>query len=192
MMGKGFFARSALGRSLWGFRREVAWVAVFSTFANVLVLTPTLYMLQVYDRVMLSGSELTLLALTAITVLFFLVMGFAEWVRSRLLVRAGARLDVALNTQVFNASFESNLGRPARNPVQSFNDLTTLRQFLTGNGAFAFFDTPWSLLYIAVLFVMHPWLGWAAVGFALLMSAVPFAGHRLLGLWLEAAQDAGV
>jgi ATP-binding cassette subfamily C exporter for protease/lipase len=84
------FQRSELGRALWTFRREAAWVALFSFIANMLMLTPTLYMLQVFDRVMVSGNALTLLALTALTVFLFLVMGFAEWVRSRLLVRASA------------------------------------------------------------------------------------------------------
>ena len=83
---QGFFARSVLGRALWRFRREFVWVGVFSFFVNLLALTPTLYMLQVFDRVMVSGSGLTLIGLTAITVGFFLCMGFAEWVRSRLLV----------------------------------------------------------------------------------------------------------
>ena len=185
----GVFSRSDLGRVLWGFRRELAWVAVFSMFANVLMLTPTLYMLQVFDRVMLSGSELTLLALTAIMLLFFAVMGFAEWVRSRLLVRAGARFDQALNTRVFNATYGARLSGAARNPLQPLGDLTQLRQFLTGNGIFALVDTPWSVLYIAVLFMMHPWLGWMSIAFCIVQL-----GLALLGNWLtmrrhRSAQD---
>ena len=103
------FERSELGRVMWTFRREAAWVALFSLVANLLMLTPTLYMLQVYDRVMISGNPLTLLALTVLTVFLFLVMGFAEWVRSRLLVRASAAFDARLSTRVFRASFEARL-----------------------------------------------------------------------------------
>ena len=91
-----FFDRSELTQVLWSFRREFLIVGLFSMVANVLMLSPTLYMLQVYDRVMLSRSELTLLAMSLITLFLFGVMAFAEWMRSRVLVRAGVQLDAAL------------------------------------------------------------------------------------------------
>ena len=142
-----------LGRSILSFKREFWWVGAFSFFANVLMLAPTLYMLQVFDRVMLSQNEFTLISLTLITTLFFAVMAFAEWVRSRLLVRAGVRFDAYLNSRVFKASFDAQLNQSSANPIQSFSDLTNLRQFLTGNGIFAVFDTPWTPVYIVVLFI---------------------------------------
>ena len=175
----GFFQRSVLGRCMWTFRKEFFWVVVFSMFANLLMLTPTLYMLQVFDRVLVSGSETTLLALSAIAIFFFLVMGFAEWIRSRLLVRAGARLDEALNTQLFKATFEAALARGSRNPQQPFNDLTQVRQFLTGPGIFALVDTPWTPVYLGVLFLMHPWLGWTAMFFMLPMALLAVLANRL-------------
>ena len=180
---------SPLGQCLWTFRREFFWVCVFSLFANVLMLTPTLYMLQVFDRVMLSGSQLTLFALTGIMVVFFLVMGFAEWVRARLLVRAGARLDEALNARVFEASFDARLTGAKGNPLQALTDLTQLRQFLTGNGIFALVDTPWTVVYIGVLFLMHPWLGWAAVGFTAVQLLLALAGHWLTSRRHKQAQE---
>jgi ATP-binding cassette subfamily C exporter for protease/lipase len=179
-----FFRRSELGRAMWSFRREFAWVGLFSLVANLLMLTPTLYMLQVFDRVLVSGSALTLAALTALSVFLFLVMGFAEWVRSRLLVRASAALDQALSTRVFQASFEARLRNTmqagGRLPQQALGDLTGLRQFLTGNGVFAFFDMPWTLIYIAVLFLMHPWLGWAAIVFSIIQCTAAVWGHRIV------------
>jgi ATP-binding cassette, subfamily C, bacterial exporter for protease/lipase len=184
--------RSALARALWTFRREFLWVGVFSFFANLLSLTPTLYMLQVFDRVMISGSGLTLLGLTFFTVLFFVCMGFAEWVRSRLLVRAGVKFDERLSGPVFRASFESRLQGSSAKPMQAFADLNQLRQFLTGNGTFAFFDTPWTLVYIGVLFLMHPVLGWSAVGFSLLLCTLAFVSQRLTTPRHEAANDAVV
>jgi len=187
--GAGFFQRSALGRTLASFRRELLWIAVFSFFANVLLLTPTLYMMQVFDRVMASGSEYTLAALTLIMVLFFAVMAFAEWVRSRLLVRAGARFDQALNNHVFNASFETSLGGNTRHQLQAFNDLTNLRQFLSGNGAFALVDTPWTPVYIGVLFLMHPWLGWASIVFAVVMLTLAVLGNRVTAKHFEQVQE---
>lgn len=175
-----FRANGELARFLLRFRREAAWVAVFSFFANVLMLTPTLYMLQLFDRVLLSGNRLTLLGLTLIAVGFFLVMGFAEWIRSRLLVRAGARFDEALSQRVFGAGFGQSFREGGRNPTQHLTDLTTLRQFLSGSGPFAFFDLPWALIYIGVLYLMHPWLGHAAVLFSIVMLAVALAGNHLV------------
>ncbi len=161
-----FFDRSALSRQLWEFRREFLWVGIFSMIANVLMLTPTIYMLQVYGRVMKSGSELTLLMVTFFLMFFYAVMAFAEWLRSRLLVRAGVRLDEALNSLVFNASFEAYLNRARHNVAEAFSDLTNIRQFLTANGVIAFFDTPWTPIYIAVIFLLSPFLGWLSIFFA--------------------------
>jgi ATP-binding cassette, subfamily C, bacterial exporter for protease/lipase len=187
--GGGFFQRSELGRTLYTFRREFKWMVVFSFFANVLLLTPTLYMMQVFDRVMVSGSEYTLAALTLFMVVFFGVMAFAEWLRSRLLVRAGARFDQALNAKVFNASFETSLNGNSRNQLQAFNDLTNLRQFLTGNGIFALVDTPWTAVYIGVLFLMHPWLGWASILFAVILLAIAVMGNRMTARHFERVQE---
>ena len=92
-MKSAFFERSELAKTLYSFRREFLWVGIFSMIANLLMLSPTLYMLQVFDRVLVSQSELTLLFLTLIVLLFFCMMAFAEWLRSRLLVRAGIKLD---------------------------------------------------------------------------------------------------
>ena len=188
----GLFSRSALGRTLWRFRGEFVWAGIFSFFVNLLMLTPTLYMLQVFDRVMVSGSGLTLIALTLITVGFFLCMGFAEWVRSRLLVRAGVKFDEALSSQVFSASFEARLHGSAAKPMQAFADLANLRQFLTGNGVFAFFDTPWTPVYIIVLFLMHPVLGWSAVGFSGLLALLALVSQRLNSPRQVAASDSVV
>lgn len=175
---KSFFARSELTASLWAFRREFVVVGVFSMVANVLMLAPTLYMLQVYDRVLVSRSELTLLVVSLITLFLLAVMAVAEWSRSRLLVRSGVRLDAVLGTRVFNATFEANLSQVGVSPTRAFSDLTEIRQFLTGNGVIAFFDTPWTPIYMAVLFFLHPVLGWASIGFALVQLALAWFGHR--------------
>ena len=174
----GFFRRSELAEALWAFRREFLVVGIFSMVANVLMLSPTLYMLQVFDRVMVSHSELTLLAMSLITLFLFLIMAFAEWMRSRVLVRSGTRLDSMLSTRVFNASFEAHLTQSGASPARAFGDLINIRQFLTGNGIIAFFDTPWAPVYLAVLFFLHPMLGFLAIGFALVQAALVWFGHR--------------
>ena len=173
-----FFQRSDLTATLWGFRREFLIVGLFSMIANVLMLTPTLYMLQVYDRVLASQSELTLVAMSLLTLLLFAIMGFAEWMRSRLLVSSGVRLDEQLSTQVFNASFEAHLSQASVTPARAFGDLIQIRQFLTGNGIFAFFDAPWAPIYMVVLFFLHPWLGVMGVVFAIIQAALAWFGHR--------------
>lgn len=173
-----FFQRSELTSVLATFKREFVWVGLFSLLANLLMLTPTLYMLQIYDRVMLSQNQLTLLFLTLIVLVFYGVMAFAEWLRSRLLVQAGLRLDQQLNSRVFNASFEAFLRRTQQNPTEAFNQLTNLRQFLTGNGIFAFFDAPWTPIYIAVVFILHPWLGVLSVIFAGIQLYLAFWSSR--------------
>ncbi len=181
------FTSSALGRSIWTFRKEFLWVGIFSMIANILTLTPTLYMLQVFDRVMLSQSEFTLISLTLIAALFVGAMTFAELLRSRLLVRAGVRFDEHLNSRVFDASFQANLS--GANSNKAFSDLTNLRQFLTGNGIFTFFDLPWTPIYLAVLFIMHPLLGWVGVGFTLFLAALAVVSHLLTAKLQERASD---
>ena len=190
MKSPSFFERSELTQVLWSFRREFIMVGIFSMVANVLMLSPTLYMLQVYDRVLMSRSELTLLAMSLITLFFFGVMAFSEWMRSRVLVRSGVRLDEALGTRVFNASFESYLNQSSVGPARAFGDLIQIRQFLTGNGIFAFFDAPWAPIYIAVLFFLHPMLGWLAIFFAMVQMALAWFGHRHTVAPAEAAGKA--
>ena len=190
MTSPSFFQRSELTQVLWSFRREFIMVGIFSMVANVLMLSPTLYMLQVYDRVLMSRSELTLLAMSLITLFFFGVMAFSEWMRSRVLVRSGVRLDEALGTRVFNASFESYLSQSSTGPARAFGDLIQIRQFLTGNGIFAFFDAPWAPIYIAVLFLLHPMLGWLAIFFAMVQMALAWFGHRRTVAPAEAAGQA--
>ena len=186
-----FFKRSELTFTLWAFRREFFIVGAFSMIANVLMLTPTLYMLQVYDRVLTSQSELTLIAMSLLTLFLFGVMAFAEWMRSRLLVSTGVRLDEQLSTQVFNASFEAHLSQSGTNPSRAFGDLIQIRQFLTGNGIFAFFDAPWTPIYMAVLFFLHPLLGVLGIVFALIQAALAWFGHRHTLAPSEAATKAG-
>jgi ATP-binding cassette subfamily C exporter for protease/lipase len=173
-----FFDRSVLTGVLWEFRREFLVVGVFSAVCNLLMLTPTIYMLQVYEHVMVSMSELTLLAVSAICLFLFVVLAMSDWTRSRILVRAGVRLDEALSTRVFNSSFEAYLDSTGVNPQRAFSDLLQVRQFLTGNGIFALFDAPWAPLYIAVMFFLHPALGWVALAFAGVQIALAWFGNR--------------
>jgi ATP-binding cassette subfamily C exporter for protease/lipase len=119
-------------------------------------------------------------------------MAFAEWLRSRLLVSTGVRLDEQLSTQVFNACFEAHLSQSGASPSRAFGDLIQIRQFLTGNGIFAFFDAPWAPIYMAALFFLHPWLGVMGIVFAIVQAALAWFGHRHTLAPSEAANKAGV
>lgn len=173
-----FFQRSELTATLWAFRQEFLIVGILSFLSNLLMLAPTIYMLQVYDRVLASQSELTLIAVSLITLFLFGVMACSEWLRSRVLVRAGMRFDEQLSTRVFNASFEAHLSQSSTSPSRAFGDLIQVRQFLTGNGIFALFDAPWAPIYIAVTFLLHPWLGILSLIFAVVQAALAWLGHR--------------
>ncbi len=181
-----------LGKVLLGFKREFIWVGVFSLVANLLMLTPTIYMLQIYDRVLQSRSELTLLVLTVIVLAFFVIMGFAEWLRSRLLVRIGVRLDEQLNSLVFHAGFSAFLKKAKHNTVQTFTDLTNIRQFLTGTGVIAFFDMPWTPVYLVFMFLLHPVIGWLGILFALIQAASAWWSHFATAGSIEKASDTSV
>jgi ATP-binding cassette subfamily C protein EexD len=167
---------SDLQKALRACRQSFVSAAFFSLFINLLMLVPPLYMLQMYDRVLSSRSESTLVMLTLIVIAAFLVMGGLELVRSRILVRTGARLDSLLNPRLFQAMFDQNLQRPGVSS-QALGDLNSLRQFLTGNGLFGFFDLPWSPIYLAVIFLIHPVLGWFAIGSSIVVSALAIANE---------------
>jgi len=151
----------------------------FSLFINIIMLTPPLYMLQVYDRVITSRSESTLIMLTLLMVVLLLTMGILEWVRSQVLVKAGAKIDVLLNERLFNATFKNSLlSGGTASSSQPISDLTNLRQFMTGNGLFAFFDAPWLPIYIAVMFMFHPWFGWSAVGASIVLIILAYVNEK--------------
>ena len=192
MLAPAFFQQSQLARILWSFRREFAVVGLLSMVANLLMLSPTLYMLQIYDRVMISQSQLTLLMLSLIIILFVAVLAFAEWIRTRLLVRAGVRFDEALNGRLFRAGFRAELEQSGHNPSQALSDLTNIRQFLTGNGTIAFFDAPWTPIYIGVSFMLHPVLGWLSIVFVTNLVVIAIVSQRLSAKPVAAASKAEV
>ncbi|TDB59466.1 type I secretion system permease/ATPase [Photorhabdus khanii] len=162
-------------------RSRVFWtIGLFTAFINLLMLVPSVYMLQVYDRVLPSGNEITLLMLTLITLGMFTMMGMLEYIRSMIVIRIGSQLDMKLNNRVYTASYESNLKNGTTDAGQMLNDLANIRQFLTGNALFAFFDAPWFPIYLLVIFLFNPWLGLLALVGALVLIAL-----AALNQWLS-------
>ena len=161
----------------------------FSMFVNVLQLTFSIYMLQVYDKVLTSYNLSTLTVITVAAVIALVVMALLEWIRSRLLVRAGIEFDHMLSRDVLKLNLQG-AGAPSGGPSAqsgSLRDVQILRNFLGGNAVFAFFDAPWMPIYFALIFILHPSLGWVAVGGGLLVLVLGLLTERLTRRRLEAA-----
>ncbi len=168
-------------------------VGFFSLFVNALMLVPTFYMIQISGRVVPTASTPTLIMLTLIMTILMITLGSLEWVRSRIMVRISNRLDVLLSRDVYRASFKKALNSGGMDAsAQSLNDLTSLRQFLTGNGLFAFFDAPWLPIYTAVMFMFHPWFGWMTVACAVVLVVLAFLNQRYTGNALTEANKQSV
>lgn len=171
--------QNEIAQTLLEFKSAFRTVGVFSAIINLLMLTPSLYMLQVYDRVLQSRNEITLLMLTLMMLGGYLFMSALELVRSFVLVRVGAQLDMKLNKRVYTAAFEQNLKRGGGNAGQALQDLTNIRQFLTGNALFAFFDAPWFPIYLIVIFLFEPTLGVFAVISTAVLIVLAFVNEKV-------------
>ena len=164
--------------------------ALFSLAINLLLLAAPLYMLQVFDRVLASRSDETLLVLTAATVGALALMAFLDALRARLLAAAAVSLDRRLGPRVIEGlvARAGRLGGAAY--VTGLRDVGTLRAFLNGQGLLALFDAPWLPLFLALVFLFHPVLGAVAAAGAVLMLLLAWLNERLTRRPLEAAQAA--
>ena len=178
--------------ALTAYKRAFFNIGLFSAVINLLMLAPALYMLQVYDRVLASGNEMTLLMLTLMILGLFGLMGALEWVRSQVVIRLGTQMDMRLNQRVYDAAFEAQLNTGSPAAGQALNDLTSLRQFATGNALFAFFDAPWFPVYLCVIFMFSPWLGLLALGGAVLLMLLAWLNQRVSQGPLKAASELSV
>jgi ATP-binding cassette subfamily C exporter for protease/lipase len=181
-----------IGRILLSFKGTFYTVGAFSAIINLLALVPSLYMLQVYDRVLSSRNEITLLMLTLMMLGAFLFSSALEMIRSFVLVRVGAQFDMKLNRRLYAAAFEQNLKQLGSNAGQALNDLTTLRQFLTGNALFAFFDAPWFPIYLAVIFFFEPWLGLFALCGVVVLIILAIVNERVTYAPLKEANSMAI
>ena len=171
-------------------KRYFIYAGFFSAAVNLLMLVPVIYMLQVYDRVISSGSYSTLAMLTLLMVALTAALGGFEWVRSMILISASNRIEKNLRRRVSDATFKRALitGGMVSN-AQPLNDLSSLRQFLTGNGLFAFFDAPWFPIYVFVMFMFHPMFGYAAIFAGIVMIALAYTTEKVTSKKLRVADD---
>jgi ATP-binding cassette subfamily C exporter for protease/lipase len=180
--------RGELGDAVADLRRGLVALGVFSGCINLLLLMPALYMLQVYDRVLTSRNEGTLLALSALLVALLAVEALLDWVRSRLLGAMGGRLDDRLDGQVFDAAFKRSLSGQPGTPTEAFNDLAKLREFIAGKGLLAIFDAPWAPLFLIAIFLLDGTLGIFAMMAMLTLVALAWYNQRSTGSMMS---DAG-
>jgi PrtD family type I secretion system ABC transporter len=167
--------KNDLKNALSACRGAIIATIIFSFFISLAMLTVPMYMLQIYDRVISSNSEETLVMMTLIAGFFLFVYGLLEMIRARVMVRSGARFDALLKGRVFSAIFENSLKRPEAAHTQAIRDLDTLRQFLGGNGLFSILDAPWAPMFLFIIFLLHPWLGALAIGGAILLLIISIA-----------------
>ncbi len=168
----GAAAHPVLKEALSACRGGFSAVIVFSLCINILMLTAPIYMLQIFDRVIVSRSTDTLLYLTIVAAAALLTLAVLEGVRNRIMVRLGAWVDDRISSSVLGASITGPV-RGERNPsVQGLRDLSTVRTFLTGSGIFPILDAPWTPIFLAVIFLLHPFLGFMALGGAIILFSM--------------------
>lgn len=159
-------------RALKTYRSVFVSTAIFSIAINALMFVGPLYMMQVYDRVLLSRNETTLLMLTLIAVAMLAICGVVEWIRARVLVRAGLRFDQMIAEGLFTRVVAKTLLQPQARSEVVLSDLDRLREFMTGSGLIAIFDVAWIPVFLFVCFVFHPLIGWIAASGALVIFAL--------------------
>src|SRR5213079_730460 len=153
---------------------------MFSLAINLLYLAGPLYMLQVYDRVISSASEVTLVMLTIALLIAFITLAGLDAVRARVLTRASIRLDQRIAARVMTAIIDRSASFGGARS-QLLRDFDTFRQFITGAGIHAVFDLPWAPIYILVIFALHPLLGAFAFGSAVLLILMALLNEELVG-----------
>ena len=167
-------------RAARGESRGFYWiVALFSLFANLLMLTGPMYMLQVYDRVLGSKSQETLVALSLLVVFLYTIMGILDFTRGRIMARVGARFQSALDRRVFDAVIRKSALAPDLKTQSGLNDLEAIQRFITSPVLLAFFDLPWTPIFLAGIFIFHPMLGWMAIGGAVLLILITLLNQFL-------------
>ncbi|MBB6342603.1 ATP-binding cassette subfamily C exporter for protease/lipase [Pseudomonas fluvialis] len=165
--------------------RKLFWViALFSGVINLLAIVPSIYMMQVFDRVMSSRNEMTLLLLSIMALGLFLLSSLIEWVRGQVMIKMSAGIDLDLGERIFGVAFQKSLKEHNANPAQVLSDLTALRQFVTGSALIALLDLPWMPIFLIVTGLLHPWLGL----FTLLGALILFG----LAIWNENATRQGL
>ncbi len=185
--------RTVIRDALVACRQSIVAVAVFSAVANVLMLTPAFFMLNIYDKAVANNSLSTLWVLSFFAIFLFVILGVMEVLRSRVLVAVSSRIDRLLGAELYEITFETSARSGSHLlGIQPLSDLSSLRHFLTGTAIFAIFDAPWLPIYLVVLFLFHPLLGWLGVFAALLLLAIAVINQQKVDPPLAKANELSI
>ncbi|QBF33148.1 type I secretion system permease/ATPase [Thalassococcus sp. S3] len=155
--------------------RSLYWtVGLFSFFANLLMLTGPIFMLQVYDRVLGSRSEATLIALALLVAFLYGIMGILDFTRGRIMARVGARFQSRLDRRVFDAVLRKSAVKPDESSQTGLADLESVQRLMSSPVLMSFFDMPWTPIFLAGIAIFHPWLGLLALGGGALLILITF------------------
>ncbi|MEZ5798258.1 MAG: type I secretion system permease/ATPase [Paracoccaceae bacterium] len=173
--------------------KALAAAIIFSFFVNLLMLTSPLYMLQVYDRVLISRSEATLLALSVLATFLFVIMGVLDHARNRVMARIGARFQADMEERVLSAAFRRLAIAPQDGSAHAAQrDLDTMSRAWASPALMALFDLPWTPVFVAALFLFHPTLGYTAIGGMAALILLTFLNQRSTETGLGAAGAASL
>jgi len=170
-------------------KKTFLFIGLFSLFVNILMLLPAIYMLAVYDIVVPSRSENTLFFITLLVAILFGIMAILQIIRGKILVRINNRIDNILNERVVDSMYKFALKHPTKASIQPFNDFQQIKNFLTGQTIFAFFDVPWTPIYLFVLFMFHIYYGMLAVVIMSIVIAITFINEYSSKKHLEKANE---
>lgn len=172
--------------------RHLYWtVAVFSFFANLLMLTGPIYMLQVYDRVLGSRSVSTLIALTLLVAFLYGMMGILDHARARIMGRVGARFQARLDRRVFDAVLRKSSTRPEQRSATGLRDLESVQRMMTSPALMALFDIPWTPVFLIGIAIFHPWLGYLAIVGGAILILITIANQISTRSAINAANSSG-
>lgn len=153
-------------------RGLIAWAIVFSAGINLLYLAPSLYMMQVYDRVLNTGGMMTLLLLSVVVLFALAILGFLDMNRMRIGTRLSLRLNRILGPTIIALGFARPNAKNDATRINAARDFDTLRQVFASPAAIAVLDTPWTLVFVTVCFVIHPWIGAITLGGAIVLLLI--------------------
>jgi len=185
-------ATSRLKDLLRRIRPILLWAGALSFFVNLLTFSGTIFMLQVYDRVLTSRNETTLVMLAAIACALLAAYAVLDYLRTRLLIQAGEALDRAMAGPAFQVALTEAIENPGSGNVQIVRDAEMLREFLSGGAFVTVLDAPWVPVWVAVCFAFHPWLGWATVAGGLVLFATALVNETMTRPHIIAAARLGL
>ena len=182
--------RKPIASVLHACRRSFYIAFIVTAIVDLLGVVPILYMMNVYDRAISTKSGVTLVSLTLLVIAVYVFWSALEWIRSRLMVRLSLRIDWDLSADIFDASFRRFVGRKNVDVHQLLGDLTTVRQFLTGQGILTVMDAPFAIVFIIIGGLFHPYLAIFALLASVLMLLTTYFTQKVTSPILKVANDA--